>query len=671
MNRVLPLPPVRWLLACALVFTGGSAWGQYPGIEEPRWLRFTIPQVSVGVETEGLVENIKQQGVKSTHEYFLLTPFVGGAMEGSIYHPDLMRFDVSGEGGWGWDTDTTRSPGSDITRNEDNNLLRYNAHAHFLDEKPYNADAYVAQDHTFNNYDFFNTVTVDTFRYGGHAGWVSNPLNLEADAGYREDRTSGMSGSTEVAETYLNAIGTWKRDRGRTSLNYRYDNFDTSSNGGQTQNSVNNSISASDTEIFGSRRQWSATTGASYSQYDYSSRQTETFSANENITASLNPQLDTFLTANYSDTRQDTASSTVVQGMTGLRHRLYESLISSFDVHGNHDESSSITSSSANSRYGLGLHEDYTKKLSSWGRLSMGAGVVLDHEEHESEGEILTVVDEQHTLYLTTNPLYPANVAYLSNPRVLARTILVRNATSGAIAREDVDYRVMPSGLLTEVRLIQGSPILPDGGGVLVSYQSASLYNASFEALTGSAQIRLDLFNRFGIYGRVNWVDNNAPPNVLAETLIDLVGGMDYTWRWFRAGAEYENFDSSFNQYTAWRFFENFNFQPSEASTLGINLGQLFYSYPDGRDETQFQFLARFNSQLVSSFSYYLEGGYSYQDVSGTQQNLGAARAGLNWTRGKLSLRVGYEYNYQLITMGSPAEQRDRNYLFLHLRRTF
>jgi hypothetical protein len=180
--------------------------------------------------------------------------------------------------------------------------------------------------------------------------------------------------------------------------------------------------------------------------------------------------------------------------------------------------------------------------------------------------------------------------------------------------------------------------------------------------------LRLDLFNLVGVYGRLNTVDNDAPPTALEETLTDWVGGADVTWRWLRAGAEYEDFDSNFTQYKATRFFQSLSFQPAEQTTLGFNFNQIFYSYPDGQHQTQYQFIGTLNSQLRSWLSWNLEGGLYQQEAMGVSQNLAAARTGLNATWGKLNVKLGYQYNYQVTEQ---AERREGNYFYLLVKRVF
>jgi hypothetical protein len=236
---------------------------------------------------------------------------------------------------------------------------------------------------------------------------------------------------------------------------------------------------------------------------------------------------------------------------------------------------------------------------------------------------------------------------------------------------------VVASGLLTEIQLIvPPSPtvapmLVNEGLTISVSYQSASQNTASYEALTSDVEIRLDLFSRLGLYGRLNWQDNNAPPQVEVQTLTDLVGGLDYNWRWFRAGAEYEDYDSNFIQYDALRFFQNCNFTLDRRSTLSLNLDEGFYHYTSSGDQTLYQFTTRYSLQLWSSLSCYVQGGFSLQDLQGTEQVNGSAQAGFNWSYGKLSVRGGYEYTTQTTTSGSLSEALEKDRIFLYLKRTF
>jgi hypothetical protein len=633
---------------------------QFPELE-PRWLRMEIPQASLGMDVEGLRENVTSSGATSVHDNLMLVPLVGLHLQGSVYHPNLMTFDLSGEGGLGWTYDSVTAPGYSQVRNETANLFNYVATVNFLSSKPYNASFFASQDHTYNNYDFFNTVTADGTRYGGRLGWSEKTFNLSADMGYRDLLTSGLTGTSEISETYLNFNGLDQRQHGSSTLTYSFDHFGNQLNGGPVQTATSQSVGGSDTETFGSYDQFTSTTGASYGWAEYSAQDAETFNATENLVAKHTPNLESFLALNYQDSHLNEASASVFQGDAGLRHQLYESLSSTLDFHGNYSTASAPGASATTDRYGVGLNEGYSKRLGSWGHLSIGGGAVVDHYDFSSSSGAITTINESHVLHDTS-------VTFLNNPRVNFASVLVTGPGGVPTYINGVDYRLIPAGELTQIQRIPTSINLPDGSTILVSYTSDSASNASFETLNLSCDIRLDLFNTVGLYGRLNSVNNNAPPQALAETLTDWVGGADVTWRCVRAGAEYEDFDSNFTQYRAMRLFETLSVPLGETSHLGLNFNQVFYHYPLAQDQTQYQFIAVFNTQLSSWLAWNVEGGYYRQEALGATQDLAAARTGLILTYGKLTFKTGYQYNYQNI---EHAEVRDRNFFYVQLRRDF
>ena len=282
----------------------------------------------------------------------------------------------------------------------------------------------------------------------------------------------------------------------------------------------------------------------------------------------------------------------------------------------------------------MSLSENYTKRLQSWGRLAVGVETGMDHQDQNSSGGTILTPSEPHQLYLPTSPSY--RPVYLSRPQVIDSTIVVSVGSDTLNPPGSVvpDYTVTSYGLLTRIDLVfpvtahvQSLLLTGDNLSVTVTYQSESASTSSYDTFNASVQVRLDLFGRFGVYGRVNWLDNNAPPAALAQTLTDVVGGADYN--------------------------------------------QTFYHYPANGDQSQYQFIGRYNARLPMSITWYLEGGGTAQEVSGTDQLYGSARTGLSWSRGKLSLRVGYEFNTQSTASGGFTEERIKHRFFTYLRRSF
>ena len=666
----------RWLAGLSVA---GFAAGLAPALraQDTRWLQFNgLPQVSAGVEVEGSTERMKIGGGSSTYDELSVTPLVGLHTTGSIYHPNLLTFDLGGDLGWGWDNMTSSGSGANQTRNESTQLLRYLAEFNLFSTKPYNASFFAAQDHTYRDYGSFNTYLVDATRYGGQMNWTDGAFTLNADLGYRNETATGLADSSEITELYLNFLGIHKRKYGQTTLTLRANQLDNVLNGGSSLDTTSWAVGISDSETFGHRHQISAGTSLTYSQSEFSGQQMDTLNVSENVLVHHRPKLDSYLTMNFNRSELlPITTASRLQGTAGIQHQLYDSLASNLEGHGSHEEDTAAAGNSTFDQYGLGLNENYTKRLQSWGRLAIGTGVIADHQEQNSPVGLQTWFDEPHTLYSYTNPKYSQPV-YLSRPRVIDSSIHV--SVPGDTLVFGTDYTIIHSGEVTEIKLV--APTSPhvqlllqanDNLAVTITYQSESLGSSAYDTFNFAAQIRLDLWDQVGIYGRLNWLDNNAPPEVLAQTLTDLVGGVDYKRKWFRTGAEYESYDSNFTQYQALRFFQNFDFALTDASSLGFDLNQTFYHYPENGDQAQYQFMSRYNVRLPMSITWYLDGGALYQDNPGNDQVQALARTGITWTRGKLSLRAGYEFNGQTTHAGSFTEERTKHYFFTYLRRSF
>ena len=119
------------------------------------------------------------------------------------------------------------------------------------------------------------------------------------------------------------------------------------------------------------------------------------------------------------------------------------------------------------------------------------------------------------------------------------------------------------------------------------------------------------------------------------------------------------------------RFFQNFDFALTAASSLGFDFNETFYHYPGNGDQSQYQSMCRFNTRLPLALTWYVDGGVLMQEFSGTRQVQGVARTGIGWTRGKLSLRAGYEFNSQSTASAGFTEERIKHRFFTYLRRSF
>src|SRR5262249_7814460 len=157
---------------------------------------------------------------------------------------------------------------------------------------------------------------------------------------------------------------------------------------------------------------------------------------------------------------------------------------------------------------------------------------------------------------------------------------------------------------------------------VLADYQSVPTPPGSYETLTESSQVRVDLFqNLLGIYARVNVSANNAPSDLNVQDVTSYVFGSDLTWKWLRLGAEYQIYHSSESDYRTLRLLQSASLHPDEASTLGIELGESFIDYVSAdRTEQDYHLIVRYHRSLTYRLALDFDGGVAQRQGNGVNE---------------------------------------------------
>jgi hypothetical protein len=274
----------------------------------------------------------------------------------------------------------------------------------------------------------------------------------------------------------------------------------------------------------------------------------------------------------------------------------------------------------------------------------------------------LQVINEPHTL---TDGI----VTFLNQPEVILPSVVVTDPSGLIIYRPVLDYRLQPNGDLVQIQRVPGSTIV-NGGSIRVSYQAVVQPSDSFTTLANQFGFRLDLFNNLiGLYARVNLVDNRGGESMVLQDINDKVVGTDVTWRWLRAGAEYQDYDSNLAPFTAARLYQTLSFDlgPEANSTLSFNFSQSWTTYEDATEQATYEFISRFRMRFTSYFFWNAEGGVHLNRGPGFDQTLWVARTGLEYSRGQLAVTLGYDY----LNQDYLGELRQGNFFFLRARRMF
>ena len=580
MRGVWPKRIACWLagLAC-LAGSGGQGLGQrlYEEVE-PQLFRNHISAASLGIYTEGEQQHVDYvSGLSSTYRRLFEGPLLGLDLDGSVYHPNLLQYTLHGDGSLGWTQErTTASEGPAVNRNEYQFLGNFNANVSVLANKPYRVDLFAASGHTFTDYDFFNRVQVDTFRYGMNAGYREGPVPVNVSVTHLNETDTGTGFENQLEETILSFDAHNDRPQGRTVFTYNLDDFTRHYSTAETSG-TSHALGLGDTETFGARKNIEWRNNGSYTKRDFTDSPGDVWTAGSHLSIEHREDLWSMYDADYLRDRTDPTLSENADVSAAVRHQLFASLTSGLRFQVIHFNSEAPGSSFESTQYIGTWSESYTKRLSDSTHLTVGGSLGLTHTDQKSTSTI-QIVGEAHTFGAGGAFL---NSFFLNVLNVNPATIEVFNQGRTIHYTRDLDYTVQVIGAKTVLQLITSNPSgLTPTTPVVVDYEAAPQGSGGIDGLLGDAQIRLDMFhNLWGIYARYNEANYTAATNIVVQDISSVAFGTDVSWKWLRAGFEYEIYDSTFAAYTAGRLFQTLSFTPDEVSTLSLSLAEGWTDY--------------------------------------------------------------------------------------------
>lgn len=694
---------LRLMAIVLAVHLGPSAFAQaryLPRYQEPQWFTFHLAQIEAGVYAEGTWDQTQFRNSDQTveHEHLFVGPLLGLTGSGSIYHPNLLSYYLDAEGAFGYAWDSYSSTGAPSSARRDFDALGHLSFtADLLSGKPYHASAFVNYDHTFRDNDFFTRTIVDSWRYGARASWqINKAWTISLDYVHRDEistspfpvtRTvvvTNVISGTNVVTTRTNQFTTDQtttthddtvtfgvrneRTHGGSSLNYTFDRY-TRNDLGAIGEGQDHSINLGDGERFGADDKYKLNSSATFLHRDSLVEVSDEFIADENFAAEHRPDLSSFYDFNYDRFHtENNFDSETFGGQAALRHQLYDSLTSTLILRGSDYNTSDPDNSTDTLRYGGGFGEFYTKRLTDEHRIRVSNSLFVDHTDQTTEtSALVTVQNERHNF---SEGGAPPGTFFLGLVNVVPSSIVVtdENDTQPPFL-EGFDYRVVVNGSRTLIERLPGSRIGP-AQIVLVDYNAAPSPSGSYNTLTEFFELRFELWkNLLGIYGRINLSLNDAPIELRVQDVHAYTVGTDLNWRWLRAGAEYQIYDSTESNYRSARAFQSFLFRPDEASTLGLDFTEAWIDYIDaGRTEEQFQFITRYHRSLTRHLGFDADAGVSIRRGNGVDQTLATIRPTIKYVIGKTTIDAGFDYEYELFLN---SEERMKEMFFFRLKRYF
>lgn len=655
----------RWI-ALAVVGFSVNARGQARyrlTVEEPELFKMKIHEASIGTYIEGARDETRVGKFSTTYDRLFVGPSLGLILDGSIYHPSLLRYNLETDGAYGWQRESF-SGGRSLHQDQAQYLGHFSGNATLLGDKPYNANLFSSFSHSTRQYDFFNEVTVDSLQYGARVGYDHGPWNLLVDYTHRDESLSGFAVPTSVIDDVIAAQARHTRSRGSSAFNYTFTQYDNSSAGtaGQGNSHV---ISVNDSERFGSREQFSFNGNAEYERREDGNDLAEQIAGSANFSANHAHGLSSTYALDYNRFESAGFRSDSYSGTAQLQHKLYESLVSTLYVRGTDIESSDLLGSGYTRRYGGGWTEAYTKKIGRRSRFNLSNAVLLEHTDQQ---QIRSVENERHTFSEGVGGV--AGSFLLNGIGVSVATIVITDQNDRQPAFvAGFDYEVQQEGERTVIKRTPTSRI-GDTDIVLVDYETDNAGQGSYDTLSDTAYARLSLFgNLWGLYGSVTVSHSTPTRGLTVENVLSYTLGTDFSWKWLRAGAEYQRHDSDLAKYETKRLFESALFQLDDTSSLSFDFAQSWITYLNSdRREQNYRFISRYQQILHPHLRLNLEAGVNFRRGDLVDETLATARLSASYSVGKLKLESGYDYQYQLT---SSTEERTRHFFFVRAKRVF
>jgi len=275
------------------------------------------------------------------------------------------------------------------------------------------------------------------------------------------------------------------------------------------------------------------------------------------LTLKHSDSLTTYWTYQLAKEEYDLIGVQTNRGDFTLVHQLYESLTSTVNVFGQHQD---FDDGQLTNLYGAGFREAYTKK-NRWGTFRAELGYQWDQLK-ESEGDQTFIRRQESGTFRDPLPIY------LSEDNVVVPTVVVTNTQRTRRFIPFRDYIVTRIGSRAAIHRVASGNIA-DGDSVLVTYDFRRINRSRIETQRLDARLeqRFDgglrpyyefNFRRQHVRQPREFIDFYFPDDLERHRI-----GIDYTKdRWF-AGIEYEHEDRSIDPFDAlhlngrWTFFRD------------------------------------------------------------------------------------------------------------------
>ena len=575
------------------------------------------------------------QGKKSIDSSHTLTERVDLSSSGYVYHPALLQFKLKFSPEFMQTTQST----SEVAGNRDvtgNSFSpNYQVNTTVLSQKPYSVTAFSQhlEVQSWATYTGVTRTTSDAYGADVSLKYHLLPTTLgfsssrsEQSGAYSSSSDwqefhlfsthSGVSGDSNLSSTYsINKLVTDNMPAEIITFTNRFSNQYKVTKDGRVKLDSNLQFTHQDANVL----------------------KTDSLFINEQLTWQHHKKLESVYQYSFRKITSESSENSANSLDARLTHKLYENLTSTAGLSGSLSENGDRGEKTATGLF----NTSYQRKLASWGKLNLAAGVTPRYTTRTGASATTQVTNEGHTLSSATD-------TFLTQPDVDLNSIVVTNSGGTLIYVKNIDYQIDLIGRTVRIsRLPMGA--ISDGQLVMVSYRYTSETAYDDLLLTQSYSAGIELFNALSVSYRFTKSDQTLlagpPPDRLNNSEIHLAT-MYLDEGWGDSGFTYEDAkDTSDLSYTRWQASQGFKLRYGNwfQSLLRGYYGQTRYRITADQ-KTSYGGTFNLNWSPLNWFKVSLEGFLDRADGSlQNTQNIGS-RAGIEASYRLWTARLGYKY---------------------------
>jgi hypothetical protein len=550
--------------------------------------------------------------------------------EGFYIHPNLLEFRLSGgvrlRQEWIDDADVEEERNDEVFGEFDANLL-------FLRRSDNPITLFARRTQNVVNRQFGSSLDSTLTEYGAQVRfrWEDAPTLFQLSRREQDQSGGGDAVEYDLAQnTFLWQTQLRLADRQRLTWDYTFDDIDESGSVRPNERYQRHDAVAVHTWEFGEDRSLPSRLRSEVRYY----KETGAFATDR---FRWDESLDLFHTANF-QTRYDYTfehleraeqEQQTQRASAGLRHQLFESLLTNADVGVSRFELKD-TDFTSDEIFG-GVDFDYTKAV-PLGELNAGLAMRLSRREDSEQGAPVQVIDQART--------FSNGRIVFTRRNFLPATLVITDLSGLILYVEGIDYNVTVIGDVVEIGRILGGAIAP-GETVLLDYQIGPDPANTTDTFTYGVNARYDIFEGpltgLGVY--VRYVDQSQEIDVergqalTPDDVQTLIYGAEYrVWRLYFQ-AEQENRDSTLSPFDATRLEARYfdRISPTNALLLSAHYDRLEFGDVDRTSEI-LTLDGRWNTALTDTLRLDLYAAWRDERNSGSQDlQAWEQELGLTW----------------------------------------